>query len=344
MKKLLSFATKGLLALLILEVLYATALYLVRKPCDNLFPPLDRPYDYTLEIGGRSLRGNTGSTLDYLLLYLTRLAPRGLNFSIDFYGMVYEGNSLGWVDDFILMEGAYEKPMLYFLRDMMQILAPEDGIFMDIGANTGQHSMYMAQYSKKVHAFEPYEPMLRRFRRMIEINGLENIVVHAVGLGEVNEKLPFFEPPDENPGTGSFVDGFKSHNNFTSMELQIVRGDEWLAGIGEAVVHLIKLDVEGYEKPVLKGLRETLVRNRPVIVVEISYGNPLSFLNEEELLSVLPQDYAYLERPTRGSGWCRGQYELVEYTEGVGRSGGQVELVLFPAELGDKIPRSNCPG
>ncbi len=267
MKNLFWFLKKGLLAAIILAVLYAAALYLVRRPCDNLFPPLDRSYDFTLELGGRTLQGNTGSKLDYLLLYLTKLAPDGLNFSVDFYGGTYQGNSGGLIDNFILMDGAFEKSVLYFMRDVMQVLAPGNGVFMDIGANTGQHSLYMAQYSREVHAFEPYEPVLKRFRHMIEINGLENIVVHAVGLGEADEKLPFFEPPAENPGTGSFVDGFKNYNTFTSAEFRIVRGDDWLAGIGQPVVHLIKLDVEGYEQPVLKGLRETLVRHRPVIVV-----------------------------------------------------------------------------
>ncbi len=342
MKNLFWFLKKGLLAGIILAVLYAAALYLVRRPCDNLFPPLDRSYDFTLELGGRTLQGNTGSKLDYLLLYLTKLAPDGLNFSVDFYGGTYQGNSGGLIDNFILMDGAFEKSVLYFMRDVMQVLAPGNGVFMDIGANTGQHSLYMAQYSREVHAFEPYEPVLKRFRHMIEINGLENIVVHAVGLGEADEKLPFFEPPAENPGTGSFVDGFKNYNTFTSAEFRIVRGDDWLAGIGQPVVHLIKLDVEGYEQPVLKGLRETLVRHRPVIVVEISFGNTLSFQSKEELLSVLPPDYAYLEMPMALSGWCRGLYELVDYEEEFGESGMQVHLVLFPGELRDRIPTSSC--
>ena len=40
---------------------------------------------------------------------------------------------------------------------------------------------------------------------------------------------------------------------------------------------LLKIDVEGFEKNVLAGLRDTLERSRPVAVVEVTYGNSLSF-------------------------------------------------------------------
>ena len=44
---------------------------------------------------------------------------------------------------------------------------------------------------------------------------------------------------------------------------------------------LFKIDVEGFEKKVIKGLRATLKKERPILVCEITYGQRLSFLHLE---------------------------------------------------------------
>ncbi len=316
----------------------------VLPTCDRFFPALDRPYDFTLEVGGRLLSGNSGNPIGYSLMYLTTLFPGGLDFSLDFYGVTFEGNSRSFTDRYMLLTGAYEKGILYFMRDTMKVLAPDGGTFMDAGANTGQHSLFMSPYVIQVHAFEPWEPVLRRFRRMIEINGVKNIVAHPVGLGEQKEVLPFYEPPGHNPGMGSFVEGFALEGFAYELEyggeLQIVSGDEWLAESGSPHFDLIKMDVEGFEKPALKGLRQTLISSRPVIVVEVTPGKSTGFQSEADLMSVLPNHYGYLEIKEDSTRWCQGLYELVEYT-GEFEPPGQPYLVLFPLELKGRIPVTN---
>lgn len=131
------------------------------------------------------------------------------------------------VDLHILYYGAYEKPILYFLRDVMKSAYADQGIFLDIGANTGQHSIFMSRYAKEIHAFEPWDPVLRRFRRMVQENHIENIVIHPYGLGDENSKKPFFKPPDNNLATGSFVEGFMANNSYEN-ELEIQIGDDAL--------------------------------------------------------------------------------------------------------------------
>src|SRR3990167_2666358 len=136
---------------------------------------------------------------------------RPIEFLVDSYGYKYHGRSDNYIDAHILYCGAYEKPLLYFLRDVMRTKGA-DGIFVDVGANTGQHSLFISQYSKEVHAFEPYPPVLARFRDMVASNGIQNIRLHPVGLGNQKAKLPFYEPPPDNLGTGSFDPQFKINN------------------------------------------------------------------------------------------------------------------------------------
>ena len=49
------------------------------------------------------------------------------------------------------------------------------GVFVDVGANTGLHSLYMSKHASTVHAFEPYEPVLARLRAAIARNEIGNI-------------------------------------------------------------------------------------------------------------------------------------------------------------------------
>ena len=176
---------------------------------------------------------------------------------------------------------------------------------------------------------------------MIEINGLSNVVIHAVGLGDQNARFPFYGPPADNLGVGSFVKEFTDENRYVG-ELQIVRGDDWLTQFGRPHFELIKMDIEGYEKQALQGLQDTVHQSRPVIVLETTLGSSSGFRSEQELALVLPAGYFYLEilhfrvlADRRQSG-----YQLVEYKDGIGRP---VNLILFPEELSSRIPISNLP-
>jgi len=253
-------------------------------------------------------------------------------------GVLYTGHSGNFIDFQVLMYGAYEKPMLHFVRDTLEGWAARDGVFLDVGANTGQHSLFMSSFAAEVHAFEPYEPVLARFRAMIESNGIENIVVHPVGLGREPARVPFHEPHETNMGTGSFVDGFRGHDAAVSV-LEIVVGDDALAAAGVQRVHVAKVDVEGFEKPVLEGLRATLERSRPVIVLELSI-DPASddlFASEAELLEALPADYACRALQSDGADLWTGSYRLapcqLDFTRKHQRS-----LVWYPREREASVP------
>jgi len=253
-------------------------------------------------------------------------------------GITYTGHSGNFIDFHVLMYGAYEKPLLHFLRDTLGALAPTDAVFLDIGANTGQHSLFLSPFAAQVHAFEPYPPVLRRFRAMVAGNDIENVVIHPVGLGREAARVAFHEPDATNMGTGSFVDGFRSADAPVS-ELEIVVGDQALAEAGVEQAHLIKLDVEGYEKPVLEGLRQTLERSRPVIALELTIDPDSQdlFANEAELRSMLPEGYACRSFESGGADLWTGNYRLrdcrLDFTRKHQRS-----LVWYPREHEASIP------
>ncbi len=289
--------------------------------------------------------------------YLSRRGENhDLPFVSDFFGLRYEGNLANGIEFAIFYYGAFEKPLLFFLRDAAQILTVENKpalCFWDVGSNVGQHTLFMSQYAARIHAFEPYQPVRDRLLHHVKLNQLNNVTVHSVGLGATDAALNFFAPTGSNQGIGSFVHKDIEHQNSTVSDigkLKVVQADHYAEDQTIPLPGLIKIDVEGFERSVLQGMRVSLSKCRPVLVIEITYGESQSFNSLAELEAALPENYAisYFEtrKPNgqtdrrRGSRAKRsGAYQLNPVE--TWRTTGQDDIVAIPQELVGKIPMSN---
>lgn len=270
-----------------------------------------------------------------MIMYTFVLPPA--DFRTDFFGLVYEGRSGNILDDLILVYGAQEKPELFLLRDVALAMGTRDLVFYDLGANVGQHTLFMSKYAKRIDAFEPYPPVLKRLRNNVAINQLATVHIHAVGLGDENGSIPYFEPLDYNLGGGGFV--HNPENGDRPIEkLSLVIGDDYAKKQKLPDPDLVKIDIEGYEKPAILGFSQTLGRSRPVILVEITPGYPTSFRDVMDLLANLPPDYAI-------AALCEadqqtGSYRLCPYESDKFWTHGPANLILYPKERASILPFS----
>lgn len=179
-----------------------------------------------------------------------------------------------YIDGEIFVEGIYE---LYHLRWIERNLA--GGTFVDVGANIGNHALYLAGAFDEVHCFEPNPPIADRLAHNAALNGID-LAIHRVGLGAEDGELPFHSDLAGNAGGSRFVSDPSAATNV----LPIRNGDRWFRENGIARADLIKIDVEGFELEVLKGLRETIGSQRPKLVLEFdgTCNAP------EELIALLP--------------------------------------------------------
>ena len=138
----------------------------------------------------------------------------------------------------------------------------KDGIILDIGSNIGNHSLYflLERGAKFAYCFEPAKETFEILKKNMEMNHLENCsMLYNVGVGR---------------GSGSaYISMSKKRNTaYTQISLQeegnvkIVSIDE--LGIKEKIT-FVKIDVEGFELEVLKGMQETLKRDKPLLMIEI---------------------------------------------------------------------------
>jgi FkbM family methyltransferase len=212
-----------------------------------------------------------------------------LPFEVDFFGFRYPGDLSCYLDWNVYFFGAYEKASLFYLRDLLRHRSGE--VFIDIGANVGQHTLFMSKYARVVHAFEPWNVVRRSIEEKVKRNALTNIKIHAVGLGERHEWLSYYAPLGSNTGTGSFDKNHATDRNRLSGKLEIVNGDEYLEANGISNVDLIKIDAEGWEKFVLLGLRKTLARSKPTVFMEISESTLKTLDGPDELRRCVPECY-----------------------------------------------------
>jgi FkbM family methyltransferase len=174
----------------------------------------------------------------------------------------------------IVTGGVYERDLLTALFE--GVLRPWRDVFrestaLDVGANIGNHACFLARRFRQVLAFEPSPTFVHLLHANRLVNKAHNLQIHPVGLGSEDAELAFVEHGEGNLGASSFVtDGATVGTD----RLPVRRGDDYLrANRPVAPIALVKIDVEGFEIDVIRGLRDTLLEARPFVLFESSTSN-----------------------------------------------------------------------
>lgn len=177
----------------------------------------------------------------------------------------------------------YEPEML---EAMALRLSPGD-LVLDIGANVGNHSIYLAAVAgATVHAFEPSSHLTDAIRKSVIANNFgDRLVVHTVAVGEKSGSAVLAAGDGSNLG-GQHLVTDDSSENVVESDVEVIALDSLPF---ESRVKALKVDVEGYEVPVLKGALTLLENDHPDVWIEC-----LDFDHFSEVESILHQiGYTY---------------------------------------------------
>lgn len=157
---------------------------------------------------------------------------------------------------------------------MREVVFPGD-TFVDVGANIGMITMLAARLvgpDGRVIAFEPNADVYRRLCAHVQKNQLENVSPNPVGLSDAPATLTL-KVWAKNKGWGTFGTLSSEEQSLLTAEYQsqVCRGDERL-NISTGTPLMIKIDVEGFECRVLRGLVGTLRTHRPTVITELISG------------------------------------------------------------------------
>lgn len=204
----------------------------------------------------------------------------------------------------IIAFGQYEQQFLEMTGQVLLELTKgagfKDGTCLDIGANIGNHALFYSALFKRVIAFEPNPIAYKLLEANVLKNRIANITICTTALGSKKEKK-VLSVCDENLGMSSLVQETKANPPGLNIEIEINVGDDLIKDLVDerSGVSFIKLDVEGFEAEALEGLRQTILKYRPVISIELNFAS----LNKpaEAALKVLRdlgyKDFYILERP-----------------------------------------------
>ena len=187
-------------------------------------------------------------------------------FDLDLIGDINEP-----MDKEIYLFGEYENKQIEYL--IRNIKNSNFHYFIDVGANSGVYSLIINNEFKdiKIRSFEPVKKSIKKFLINLKKNPkLRNIRIHKYGLSNKNSTLLMkSKVRDKYVQTGGFgvVNKKDRLKNLHTENAFFRRGDDVLKIKKNKLV--LKIDTEGHEEFVLKGMNKFLVTNKIFMQIEI---------------------------------------------------------------------------
>ena len=179
-----------------------------------------------------------------------------------------EGVGQYWVDDaqdliksYVAAGVQWEAHVLALLEEHVE----PGAVVVEVGAHIGTHTIPLARLVGPyglVYAFEPQRKLFRELHHNLALNAITNVVPLRFAIGSGDARVV-----EMNPSRIGNEGGTSVGTGGDPVELRE------LDSFGFERVTVIKIDVEGFEEEVLAGAEETILKSRPVIVLEIAGGH-----------------------------------------------------------------------
>ncbi|HUK23647.1 MAG TPA: FkbM family methyltransferase [Terriglobales bacterium] len=219
-----------------------------------------------------------------------------------------------------------------FIREHIQ-----GGVLVDIGANVGSVSILLGDRVQHGLLFEPNPVAAARARENLALNQLA-FEVHELALSDSSGTVELENSGGVNSSNRTVV-GFKSAK--PTRLVPRMTFDDFLRGRPPLEISIVKIDVEGHENAVLRGMRGFLRERRPRLVM-FEY---LQRTNLAETVGIFESaGYCVFELGKTGPSLLRAEVEPlqnlfacpVELAEEFGLARAERTSVASPAKVGGR--------
>lgn len=159
------------------------------------------------------------------------------------------------------------------LRDFCR-LAAHARRFVDVGANTGVYSLLACAVNSecRVMAFEPVPRLHEHLTANLQLNGwTDRCAIHREAVSDFVGTAKFHVPLTAMPTSASLNEsGFRDYAG-ECIEVPVTTLD---VVCGDTPIDLMKIDVEGFEDKVLRGMPTVLERDHPDLIIECLPDGP----------------------------------------------------------------------
>jgi FkbM family methyltransferase len=188
------------------------------------------------------------------------------------FGALFLVNFTYWADRGVTTHGVVERDQILYL--LAEIRRRQCQIFVDVGANMGIYTIYVARETecRKLLAFEPEQRGYDQLRANLLINGLsERVESRQAAVSDRNGRVPF-EPGSPTHNVLSKVSSAPD----ASRSVPAVRLDDALFAVDQRIA--LKIDIEGHERAALEGMTQILAENDCFLQVECWPDNAAGFV------------------------------------------------------------------
>lgn len=218
-----------------------------------------------------------------------RPAPRACKLDIhEAMGFRLLLDNTSFVDQTIIGSGTWEPEQLAYTDWLTRRLHGKSSpIFLDIGSYFGLYSLlaHRSGVFDRIHAFEPD----RQNFAQLQANMLLNQTAQAIqcfnkAVSYNDDDLFIWDSATHPDGNRAGVCILPEEHALPHHRTEAVSVDSVVRGSGHYI--LMKIDVEGYEASVLRGMTKTVANNRVVMQVEIMDVNKEPALMEIDHLGL----------------------------------------------------------
>ena len=170
--------------------------------------------------------------------------------------------------------GTYEVPIQNIFAQHLKL----GDVFYDIGANVGFFSVIAAKLvgdTGKVYAFEPGENNAKAIRHNARLNDFTQIEVIEKAVSETSGQGQLLLA--QYSGGHALATADVPPDLAGEVTVDLVSIDDLIAEDKIAPPNFVKVDVEGAELEVLKGMRETIKTHQPTIIYEVDDGDRTAY-------------------------------------------------------------------
>jgi FkbM family methyltransferase len=145
---------------------------------------------------------------------------------------------------------------------------------IDIGANAGFYTYALSCLYDAIEVFEPQSWCTENILSYSKLSG-SKINVYNIGLADFHGSLNLHIPVSEGDysqvvkGVGNLTTGLGSFRNLEGEQKTIEVPVHKLDDYNFQDVSFIKIDVEGFESKVIAGASQTIMREKPILLIEI---------------------------------------------------------------------------
>lgn len=161
--------------------------------------------------------------------------------------------------------GMHEPLLIGLLKNIIS----KGMVVVDIGANIGYFPLVESKLvgnEGKIIAIEPFPDSYNLLKDNIKLNNASNFICKNLAISDQNGKAIMYSFDMAN--WNSLLHG--NRNFSSSFEVQTSTLDTLLET--ETKIDAIRMDIEGYECNIIDGMKNTLMKHKPLLIVELHGG------------------------------------------------------------------------